>query len=287
MSGRLKGKVAMVTGGASGIGRATVERFVQEGARVVIADMQDDKGERMEEALGKSVRYIHADVTHEADVKAACDLAAKAYGGLDILYNNAGSGGPMEFADTVTAEGFDSVMHLHVRAAFFGMKHAAPLMREKGGAVVSTASVAGLENGYGPILYSVAKAAIIHLTRVAAVQLAPWNIRVNCVCPGAIATAIFGRALGQATQLADQTARQLETAMEGVQPLRRSGLPEDIAEGVIYLASDAAKFVTGHALVIDGGLTCGPYNHGQSPFADILKVMGLDPADLQALATAR
>lgn len=286
---RFAGKAALVTGAASGIGRATVDLLVREGASVVAADIQDDKGARLEEGGGGAVAYVHCDVMDEAAIAAACRTAAERFGGLDIVVNNAGHAGPMEFADTVTAEGFDQMFHLHLRAAFFGMKHAAPLMRAKGaGAVVSTASVAGLGFGYGPILYSVAKAALIHMTKLAAVQLAPWNIRVNCVCPGATATAIFGKALGQATQVADATVKDLAPALASVQPLKRSGEPADIAEGIAYLASDAARFVTGHALVIDGGLTLGQTGEGErAAFAPVMQALGLDPELLKQFALTR
>ena len=289
MAGRFEGKVALVTGAASGIGRATAAQLVREGARVVAADVQDDKGARLEETFGAALAYVHCDVLAEDAIASACRLAAERFGGLDILVNNAGHAGPMEFADTVTAESFDAMFHLHLRAAFFGLKHAAPLMRERSaGAVVSTASVAGLGFGYGPILYSVAKAALIHMTKLAAVQLAPWNIRVNCVCPGATATAIFGKALGQATQVADATVKDLAPALAAVQPLKRSGEPEDIAEGIAYLASDAARFVTGHALVVDGGLTLGQTGEGdRAPFAPVMQALGLDPELLRQFALAR
>ena len=140
MAGRLDGKVAVITGAASGIGRGTVDLFVKEGAKVVAADIQDDKGARLQEQHGKAVRYVRCDVNQEGDVKAAIDLAVSSFGRIDCLFNNAGSPGPLENAETVTAESFDSVMHLHARAALFGIKHAVPLMRAQGGgSIVSTA----------------------------------------------------------------------------------------------------------------------------------------------------
>ena len=198
MSGRLEGKVAVVTGAASGIGRGTVELFVREGAKVVGADLQDDKGARMAEELGDAFRYIRCDVTDEAQVKAAIDLAVSEFGKLDILFNNAGTGGALENIENVTGESFDSVMHLHVLAALYGIKHALPHMKANGGSIISTASIAGMQNGFGPILYSVAKAGIIHMTKLAAVQAAPFRVRVNCICPGLIATPIFGTSMGMA-----------------------------------------------------------------------------------------
>lgn len=284
MAGRLEGKVAVVTGAASGIGRGTVELFVREGAKVVGADLQDDKGARMSEELGEAFRYIRCDVTDEAQVKAALDLAVSAFGGLDILFNNAGTGGPLENAETVTAEGFDSVMHLHIRAALFGIKHAVPHMRDKGGSIVSTASIAGLQNGFGPILYSIAKAGIIHMSRVAAVQLAPYRIRVNAICPGLIATPIFGTSLGMARQVADTTVDAIAAVSGGAQPIPRGGVPADIAEAALYLGSDGSSFVTGQALTVDGGITLGPSGAAaDSAFAPIAQAMGIDVEALAAM----
>jgi NAD(P)-dependent dehydrogenase (short-subunit alcohol dehydrogenase family) len=285
MAGRLNGKVAVITGAASGIGRGTVDLFVKEGAKVVAADVQDDKGARLEEELGKAVRYVRCDVTKESDVKAAIDLAAKSFGRLDCLFNNAGSPGPLDNAETVTAESFDSVMHLHVRAAMFGMKYAIPMMRDQGaGSIISTASVAGLQNGFGPLLYSMAKAAIVHMTKVAAAQLGPMNIRVNCICPGLIATPIFAKAIGLATQVADQTVTGIIEAAKNAQPIPVAGLPADIAEAALYLASDGSRFVNGHALVVDGGLTVGPTGAAQAQvYEPFVKAMGIDPAVLEQM----
>jgi NAD(P)-dependent dehydrogenase (short-subunit alcohol dehydrogenase family) len=288
MAGRLEGKVAVITGAASGIGRGTVDLFVKEGAKVVAADIQDDKGARLQEQHGKAVRYVRCDVNKESDVKAAIDLAVSSFGRLDNLFNNAGSPGPLENAETATAESFDSVMHLHVRAALFGIKHAVPVMRgQGGGSIVSTASIAGLQNGFGPLLYSMAKASIVHMTKVAAAQLGPLNIRVNCICPGLIATPIFAKGLGLATQVADQTVGAIVDAAKNSQPIPRSGMPEDIAEAVLYLASDGARFVSGHALVVDGGITVGPTGAAQaSVYAPFLQAMGIDPAALEQMNAA-
>ena len=283
--GRLSGKVAVITGGASGIGRGTVDLFVREGAKVVAADIQDDKGARLEEELGKAVRYVRCDVVRETDVKGAIDVAVKSFGRLDCLFNNAGSPGPLENAETVTAEGFDSVMHLHVLSAMLGMKYAAPIMRAQGGgSIISTASIAGLQNGFGPLLYSVAKAAIVHMTTVAAAQLGPMNIRVNCICPGLIATPIFAKGIGLATQVADQTVSAVTAVMGKSQPIPSAGLPADIAEAALYLTSDGSRFVNGHALVVDGGITVGPTGEAQANvYAPVVQAMGIDPAVLQQM----
>ena len=259
MAGRLDGKVALITGAASGIGRATAELFVREGARVVAADIQDDKGARMVEELGPSLRYVRCDVMNEDDIRTAVDEAVHGFGRIDVLFNNAGAPGPNEAADAVTRQAFDEVMHMHVLAALLGMKYAVPHMRTSGGgSIISTASIAGLQNGFGPILYSIAKAAIVHLTRLSAAQLGPSYIRVNCICPGLIATPIFAKGLGVATQVADQTVKSALRAFNNSQPIPRTGMPADIAEAALFLASDGSKFVNGHALVVDGGITVGP-----------------------------
>lgn len=278
--GRLDGKVAVITGAASGIGRGTVDLFVKEGAKVIAADIQDDKGARLEEQHGKALRYIRCDVTQEADIEAAAKLAVSAFGRLDCFYSNAGTATMGETALGMTAEAFDAVMHLHLRAAMFSVKHAAPIMqRQGGGSIISTASIAGLQNGYGPYLYSVAKAAIIHMTKLAAAELGPLNIRVNCICPGFIATPIFARAVGMATQVADQTVEGIAAVAKMAQPIPKAGMPEDIAEAALFLASDGSKFVNGIALTVDGGITVGRTGAQQtSLFEPLMRAMGIDPA---------
>ncbi len=282
MAGRLDGKVAVITGAASGIGRATVDLFVAEGARVIAADIQDDKGARIEEDHKGMVHYVRCDVASEKDIETAVTAAKKHFGRLDVLFNNAGTGGANDAADGVTAEGFAAVMHLHVRAALFGMKYAVPLMRAQGGgAIVSTASVAGIRTGYGPVLYSIAKAAIVHMTHVCAAQLGPENIRVNCICPGLIATNIFASALGMPSQLAETRIDAIAEASKGSQPIPRGGRARDIAEAALYLASDGGGFVTGHALVVDGGLTLGATGTAQlAVFAPIVQALGVDMTEM-------
>ena len=284
MAGWLDGKVAVITGAASGIGRATVDLFVSEGARVVAADIQDDKGARIEEDHKGMAHYVRCDVSQEKDVEAAVMAAKSFFGRLDVLFNNAGTGGANDPADGVTAESFDAVMHLHVRAAMFGMKYAVPLMRAQGGgSIISTASVAGIRTGYGPFLYSVAKAAVVHMTHAAAAQLGPENIRVNCICPGLIATNIFAGAMGMPSQLAESRIEAIAQSTKGSQPIPRGGRGRDIAEAALYLASDGSGFVNGHALVVDGGLTLGATGLAQmAVFAPIVQALGLDAAALEA-----
>jgi NAD(P)-dependent dehydrogenase (short-subunit alcohol dehydrogenase family) len=256
--GKLDGQVAVVTGGASGIGMATVRLFVEEGSRVIIADVQDDQGERLAAELGSSVAYLHTDVGQESDVKAAVDQAVSRFGRLDCLFNNAGIPGAAGPIETIAVEAYDHTMSILLRGVFLGMKHAAPIMKRQGaGSIISTASVAGLQAGHGPHIYSTAKAAIIHLTRSVAMELGESGVRVNCICPGGIATPIFGAAVGLSQEAARQTVEAMQTILTTIQPIRRAGLPEDIAQAAVWLASDDASFVNGHALVVDGGLTGG------------------------------
>jgi NAD(P)-dependent dehydrogenase (short-subunit alcohol dehydrogenase family) len=285
MAGRLDGKVAVITGAASGIGQGTVELFAAEGAKIIAADISDDRGKRLEGAHKGAVKYVHCDVMEEAEIAAAIAAAESEFGGLDVLFNNAGTGGARDMADGVSAGSFDAVMHLHLRAALFGMKYAVPLMKKRGGgAIISTASVAGLRAGYGPLLYSIAKAAIIHMTKVAAPQLAVDNIRVNCICPGLVATNIFASGMGMPSQLADTRLDAIGEATRHSQPMGRSGRPRDIAEGALYLASDGADWVTGQALTIDGGLTLGPEGMAEmTAFTPIIQALGIDPEMLAAM----
>jgi NAD(P)-dependent dehydrogenase (short-subunit alcohol dehydrogenase family) len=289
MAGRLEGKVAVITGAASGIGRGTVDLFVSEGAKVVAADIQDDRGARMEEDHKGKVKYVRCDVSKEADIANAVATAVKSFGKLTTLFNNAGTGGAPETAETVTTEGFNSVMHLHVLAAMFGMKYAVPEMRKAGGgSIISTASVAGVQAGFGPLLYSTAKGAIIHMSRIAAAQLAVDNIRVNAICPGLIATNIFAQAFGMPSQLAETRIDAIADAASNSQPLKRGGRPRDIAETALFLASDGSDWMTGQHLIMDGGLTLGPADaQAFGVFTPIVQALGVPQEALEALAAGR
>ncbi|MCC7364984.1 MAG: glucose 1-dehydrogenase [Dehalococcoidia bacterium] len=255
--GIMDGKVAVITGGASGIGEGTVRRFVEEGARVVISDLHEGRGHALAEELGSSsATFVKTDVSSEEDVKNAVHAAVQRFGRLDTLFNNAGFGGVGGPIDETDMDGYDRTMDVLLKAPIMGMKHAAPIMKQqRSGSIVSTASVAGIRTTAGPHVYSAAKAAVIHLTKSVAVELAAWNIRVNCVCPGAITTRIFAQGLELTDSQADQTLKTLPLVFQNSQPLKMAGMPEDIANGVLWLSSDAARFITGHALVIDGGIT--------------------------------
>lgn len=256
--GRLSGKVAVVTGGASGIGRSTVELFVREGAAVVIGDLQDDKGERLVEELGAKAAYRRTDVGEEPDVEALVAHAVSRFGRLDCMFNNAGFAGVSGSITDIPADAFDATMRVLLRGVFLGIKHAARVMREqRSGSIISTASVAGVDTSFGPHVYDTAKAAVIHLTKSVAKELGDSNIRVNCICPGFIATPIFAKSHGLASQVADQTVEPVKEWLAQVQPIPRAGVPEDIAHAALWLAGDESTFVSGHALVVDGALLAG------------------------------
>ena len=258
MTGRLNGKVAVITGAASGIGLASVELFVQEGARVIAADIQDDRGATLEQRFPDAVRYIHCDVTQENEIATAMQLARQAFGGLDVLFNNAGMCDMMDDITQIDGAIWDRTHAILLRGPMFGIKHAAPLMAARGGgSIINTASVAGLQAGWGPAAYSTAKAALIHLSQMAALQLGRDKIRVNAICPGLIATPIVGASLGFSRERADQVAaRQAEVTVNS-QPYPKAGASEDIAKAALYLASDDSIFVSGTHLVVDGALSAG------------------------------
>ena len=251
---RLAGRTAVITGGASGIGAASVRRFAAEGARVVIADLNRERGEALAGELGESAVFRSVDVTREDDVKGAIDEALKRWGRLDCIYNNAGFGGALGPIESTSEDDFDITFDVLVKGVFFGMKHAATAMKAcGGGSIVSTASVAGLQTGHSPHLYSTAKAAVIHLTKSVALELGEHHIRVNCICPGVIATPL---AAGRAS-VTEEGLQKMKRALGKSQPIGRIGDPEDIANAAVWLASDESSFVTGHALVVDGGAFAG------------------------------
>jgi NAD(P)-dependent dehydrogenase (short-subunit alcohol dehydrogenase family) len=271
---RMRDKVAVITGGASGIGRRTVERLVEEGGRAVVADVQDAAGLRLCEDLGEGARFAHCDVTREADIAAAVELARATWGRLDLMFNNAGRPGDPNPIETMPVEGWDATMALLVRSVMLGIKHAAAVMKPQGsGSIVSTASVAGLVPGSTAAAYSVAKASVVHLTKCAALELAAHGIRVNCVCPGGIATPIFARGGQLPTQLDQRVVEGVRAVLGDFQPLRRDGRTDDIAEGVMYLADERAGFVTGTALTIDGGFAAGMWpSHRDQVWASVRAV---------------
>jgi NAD(P)-dependent dehydrogenase (short-subunit alcohol dehydrogenase family) len=289
MAGRVEGKVILVTGAASGIGLATVELLVAEGAHVLAADIQDEKGAVLEARFGGKVAYTHCDVMDESQIKAAIDLAVDRFGGLDGIFNNAGNGGVFgPLADTDVGA-WRTTMDLLLTSVFLGTKHAIPYLAKRGGgAIVNTASIAGLQAGWAPPAYSTAKAAVIQFSKMAAAELCQQKIRVNAICPGLIATSIFGSSIGLPRDQADQLGALVEARGGSAQPAGRAGKGSDIAEAVVLLMSDAGSFITGTHLVVDGGITVGPRHSwdptSPSPFA---QAMGLDPEQIAAMTSAK
>lgn len=254
---RFSDKRAVVTGGASGIGRATALRLADEGAMVVIGDIDAEGGAALADRSDGRIVFRRCDVTSEADIVALLQVADDA-GGLDILFNNAGAGGSREPIDTISADAWDATMALLLRSVALGIRHAAPLMAKRGGgAIVNTSSVSALGTGYAPTAYSTAKAGVLHLTKLAAANLAKDHIRVNAVVPGFITTNIFTSALDLDAAKKPQADAMIAHVAADAQPIRRAGAPADIAAAVAFLASEDASFVTGTHILVDGGLTIG------------------------------
>jgi NAD(P)-dependent dehydrogenase (short-subunit alcohol dehydrogenase family) len=259
MGGRLEEKVAVITGGTSGIGEATAELFVAEGARVVICGRSVDKGQAVAARLGENCRFMTADITQEADIKRTIEATVSEFGQLDILFNNAG--GPTHgLVDAVEEEAIIYATRLLFSSAALAMKHAIPFMRQiGGGAIINNSSVAALRDSQGDLVYSAVKAALTHYSKLAGVRLGPEGIRVNCISPGAIATPIFWGGSARANTLSaeenDQKMQKLQANLAKATPLKFSGLAMDIAQGALYLASEEGRFINCHDLVIDGGRT--------------------------------
>jgi NAD(P)-dependent dehydrogenase (short-subunit alcohol dehydrogenase family) len=252
--GEMDGKVAVVTGGASGIGEATVRLFIEEGAKVVIADMQQERGEALASELGNMATFVQVEVRQEEQVKSAIDTAVEGWGRLDCIFNNAGFGGVLGPVEDIPVEEFDMSFDVLVRGVFLGMKHAIPFMKKQGsGSIINTGSIAAVTAGRGPLIYSVCKAAVVQLSKVTAMSLGANSIRVNAICPGYIATPLSTNTVGRP----DEKIEERIQGMEYQQPIPRVGRPEDIANMALYLASDRSSFITGQAIVVDGGAATG------------------------------
>ncbi len=254
---RFQGKRAVVTGGASGIGRATALRLVEEGAQVLVGDLDATGGQELADTSNGRIRFQRTDVTQASEIEALMRAADEA-GGLDVVFNNAGAAGSRDKIDDISPDDWDRTMSLLLRSVAMGIRYAAPLMAKRGGgAIVNTSSVSALGSGYAPTAYSTAKAGVLHLTKVAAADLARHNIRVNAVVPGFIATNIFTSALGLEGEQRDKGNAVIGAIAANAQPVKRAGRPEDIAAAVAYLASDDAAFVTGTHILVDGGMLIG------------------------------
>jgi NAD(P)-dependent dehydrogenase (short-subunit alcohol dehydrogenase family) len=277
--GRLEGVRAVITGAASGIGEASTRLFLQEGASVVMADVDAARGERIAAELGDNCRFVPADVSREGDVDAAVALAVAEFGGLDCMFNNAGNPGSIGTIEEIDLASFDRTVSVHLRGVFLGIRAAARVMRpQQHGSIISTASVAALSAGLAGHDYSACKAAILQLTRTAANELGEDGVRVNAICPGAIATAIYGRAVGLDAEAAQRTLEFMTAALSESAPIRRAGHPADIAEAALWLASDGSAYVNGQAIVVDGGLLTGPLRRNRVTSREALRDMLIEAA---------
>ena len=254
MTGRLNDKTAIVTGAASGIGAGIAARFIAEGARVVLADLQVEAGTALATKLGERALFVETDVREEAQVAATVARAQEHFGALDVMVNNAGLLGVTGAVTETSADDFEQTLAVLLRGVFFGIKHAARVMKpQKRGVIVSIASTAGLRGGIGPHIYTTAKHGVVGLTRSAATELARHGVRVNAVAPGGVVTPLTAQLDPRRAGDLKQTA----AAMAAVAPLGIATLPADVANAVVFLASDEARTVTGHTLVVDGGETLG------------------------------
>jgi len=258
---RLQDKVAIITGATSGIGEATARVFAAHGAKLVIAGRSQERGEALAQELkalyGDRFMFHAVNVIHDQQMGALVDATVERFGRLDCLFNNAGAG-ERSSVESVTEEEFDRVMRLLVGSAVFGMKHAARVMKTSGGgSIINNASIAAHRINQGGYLYSGAKAALSHLTRLAGVELGPWSIRVNAISPGAIATPIFWGGSTRAQSLSDsenaQKMAKLQSNLASATPTPRSGVADDIAYAALFLASDEGSYINCHDLVVDGG----------------------------------
>jgi NAD(P)-dependent dehydrogenase (short-subunit alcohol dehydrogenase family) len=256
--GMLDGRVAIITGGTSGIGESSSEYFAEHGATVIIAGRSAETGEAIADRLGEKVFYRQTDVTIESDINDLVSWTAGRFGRIDCLFNNAGASTPSGNVEDLSADRIRQGMDLLVTSVFLATKAVVPHMkRQMGGSIINNASVAGSGTGYAGLVYSTAKGAVIHLTRCVAAQLAPYRIRVNSVSPGIIVTPIFALGYGLTTSAAIGAEDTVRDWGARITPLGRAGEPEDIAGAALFLASDLSSFMTGHDLVVDGGLTTG------------------------------
>lgn len=269
MGSELAGKVAVITGGASGIGRASVELFVSEGARVVIADMDEANGQALAASLGDKAAFIRTDVSERNQVQAAVDLAVSKFGGLHIMFNNAGMscGAYPDFIDD-RLDDFDRVMRVNVLGPMLGTQIAARHMKDHGGgAILNNSSIAGSLAGHAMMTYRASKAALNQFSKSAAIDLGRYGIRVNCLVPGHIRTQLSSFQQGAADDRLAELDREIDAVYLSNQIIKRRGEPEDCAQAALFLASDRARQITGIIMPVEAGVTAGdPVNH----LADIM-----------------
>jgi len=258
MTGRLGGKVAIVTGATRGIGQGIAAAFVREGAKVLFTGRDTTRGQEVERELGSNVHFLAVDVTQESEMKAMVTKAVERFGAIDCLVNNAGEGFPGGAVADLDSEKFWMTFHVLVGSVAYGMKYAAPeIAKRGGGSIVNISSIAASNTGFSGYSYSAAKAAMLQMSKWAAMDLAPRKIRVNAISPGPILTAIFGRGRLSSAAAAEQRLGQVAKVFEELTPLHLAGEPTDIAEACVYFASEESRYVTGQDLTIDGGLTNG------------------------------
>ncbi|MDP6406504.1 MAG: glucose 1-dehydrogenase [Alphaproteobacteria bacterium] len=255
---KLTDHVAMITGATSGMGAETARRFAAEGARVVLTGRSHARGRALAAEIGVQARFIAMEAGDEDQIKAAVDFTVAEFGRLDCLFNNAGAVTHESRIDKITRAEFDYEIGVLLGGVLFGIKHAVPVMKaQKSGSIINNASSAGHRAGHGPVLYSVAKAAVLHLTRVAALQLASHGIRVNSISPACIATPIFSIGTDLDYEQSVEALPIIERELAKIAPLQQAGKPKDIAATALFLASDDSRFITAQDIVVDGGLVAG------------------------------
>ena len=270
MTSELDGMVAVVTGGASGIGRGIVERFLAEGAKVVIADVQDELGATVASKWGSEALFRHVDVADQAQVGDLVGVAVETFGGLHVMVNNAGRSSPLKkgLFDEDFAE-FDSVMRTNVLGVMAGTRDAARHMAENGGgSVINISSIGGILAGGGVATYRASKAAVIQFSKSAAIELATYGVRVNCIAPGNIPTPILrSSATGEDREKLEKFEARIRQTMRDDRPLKRDGTADDVAEAALYFATDRSRYVTGTVLPVDGGTVAGKVMPPRKPAA--------------------
>jgi xanthoxin dehydrogenase len=255
MGNRLEGKVAAITGASSGFGAATARRFVAEGCKVVLGDIQEGPGAALAAELGAAARFTICDVTKEADIAKLVDLAVSEFGKLDIMFNNAGIVGAVGPIDTTPAAEWHATLDVLLSGVFYGMKHAARVMKpQQSGAIISMSSTAGIMGGLGPHAYAACKHAVVGLTKNVGAELCRFGIRVNAIAPAGMATAMVANVITGYPQAIEQ-AKQTLAASSPL--LNRPGVAEDVANAALWLASDESGYTNGHVLTTDAGITTG------------------------------